>query len=126
VAPRFLENFASLGYNAFDYSVIYLKLFHVHPADLSVLKPWGGVSCGEGGGSYSSFHSLYGGIYLLFPPPLLVHVNHRKGFVTANVAVERMGIGLKGAYRETPEKLRDILRGLIHRIPYCALLFFLT
>ena len=56
-------------------------------------------------------------------PPFLVHVNQRKEFVTASIAVERMGIGLKGAYRETPEKLRDILRGLIHRIPYCALFF---
>jgi len=37
--------------------------------------------------------------------------------------MERMGIGMKGVYRETPEKLRDIPRGMIHRIPYCALLF---
>jgi hypothetical protein len=58
------------------------------------------------------------------PPPLLVHVNQCKEFVTANITVERMGIGLTGAYREIPEKLRVILRGLIHRIPYCALILF--
>jgi hypothetical protein len=80
--------------------------------------------CGEGVGAYSSFCSLYEGIYLLSPSPFLVHVNQHKEFVTANIAVERMGIGMKGVFRETPEKLRDILRGLIHRIPFCALLFF--
>jgi hypothetical protein len=76
--------------------------------------------CGEGAGAHSSFHSLE----VFIPPPLLVHVNWRKEFVTANIAVERMEIGLKGVCGETPEKLREILRRLIHRIHYCALLFF--
>jgi len=40
-------------------------------------------------------------VFISFPPPLLVHVNQHKEFVTANIAVERMEIGLKGAYRET-------------------------
>lgn len=94
----------------------------MHSADLSLLKPRGEVQYVVKVVVLTVASVLC--IEVFISSPLLVHVNQHKEFVTANIAVKRMGIGLKGAYRETPEKLRDIPRRLIHRIPYCALFFF--
>jgi hypothetical protein len=53
--------------------------------------------------------------YSPHPHPLLVRVNQCKEFVTADIPVERKGIVLTEAYRETPEKGVEQVEGYTMR-----------
>jgi hypothetical protein len=75
----------------------------MHSADHSVLKPWAEVPCVVKVLTVPSVLCME--VFISSPLPPSGACKPAQRICNANVAVERMGRGLKVAYRETPREV---------------------